>query len=220
MKNNQRQTTSSNTQRLLPTNVAANWLEARKILRDDGYSLPSNLLLERYLVCTKQYEQLSSYYCQAVWTKEIFICLPTADRFKKGKDVIASHKDANGRIWRFPASSMPSEVFERYNGREVALFFDPQNIEVKLDTVSLESAPDNIVVQPFVSDKFIWLKADERTGMPSLRHSSIPSKNRALSLFKGINIFPIARNIHENSRDRRQIDAFLPTETLYVLRVG
>ncbi|MDE1861089.1 MAG: hypothetical protein KGH72_05250 [Candidatus Micrarchaeota archaeon] len=178
------------------------YLGARELVRDRG-GLPSNVLLDDMLVNPWSFSPLPSGYFPA--RAREFLVYPARDgAFKrglsrKGRDLVDARRDAEGREWVFPGSSIPKEALGR---RNVGLFVDPQEIEVVQDRVVVIANPDSvIVIEHFIQspaksglrDGVTRVPADELSGPMSYQDELSPDPRGVLYRSTGAGVRPIVR---------------------------
>ena len=145
---------------IVPTGLRLDYIGAFNAVREKG-GLPSNILHDEVLVKSDDWKQLKSYY--PAWAREVLVYPKPYGKFRKGKDVADAHEDGSGRLWIFPASSMPEEAVGR---KGIGLFVDPQYVRVEGKRVIIEADPKSIVVLSKFMQKDGWGEVDERTGIP------------------------------------------------------
>ena len=150
-----------------PVEICAGYLRARKLTRG---RLPSNVLHDDYLVRNalrgdREYEYWRDIeWLYPAWAREILVYPEKDGQFKKGRDVVDSHKDKEGRKWIFPGSYVPQEATGR---KKVGLFVDPEEITEENDKVVVHAKPKSIVVlNGFLQENGAYGKADEATRIP------------------------------------------------------
>jgi hypothetical protein len=193
----------SQTQRqiIVPTTTKAGWLDAIELVRNRG-GLPSNALHDRYLVETNDYQQIRGLY--PAWTNGVLVYPERNGVFGKG-DIEDASKDNAGRKWVVPASCVPEQVI---GVTGVALYIDPENVEVTDKRVAIIAKPESIrILAPFMQ-KNGWGKMDEVTRVPlALPEDSNDKNNRYLWRIDGIGVRPLVRGWYGGWNGRRVVNA-------------
>ena len=184
-------------EKIVPLDVKAGYLKARKLVAEKGMKLPGHLLLDDYLKSDDR-ERLKGLY--PAWAREILVFrnrsrrtpLTKRDVFKKGKDIV----DSRTR-WTLPASYVPEEAIGEAG---ICLFIDPADVRREGGKIIVH--PEKItIVRPFIETRFKG-RMDEKTGIPmeisrKERREFDPRKMRTLLMspeHPGFAVSPIARN--------------------------
>ena len=193
---------------IMPIGQDKTWLEARKAVKEQG-GLPSNLLHDRYLVETEDWKTMPSGYYGA-WAREVVVYPAKNGIFTKGKDVIDG-------TWIFPASQIPEEVFLRQaEGKKMALFVDPLDVEEKNGKVTILTRPESVIVLGNFLQADGWGIVNERTRMPlEADLSNVPAdQQRYLWRRSEESIRPVARGYYGRDYDDGGTSTSIGTGTL------
>lgn len=163
----------------------------------------------------KRWLELGAHlYNAGAWARELLIYPKINGEFKKGQDVIDEFRDNKYREWIFPASNIPELAIGR---KEVGLFVNPQNIEIKDKRVIILAESESVIIlTPFIqkyggATAFAG-KVDEETRIPlntnkeeweNLKDDQI----RYLYRNKGAGVRPIERSASGYPFGGRLIDA-------------
>ena len=142
--------------------IIADWLKARDLVKDKG-GLPSNVLHDDVFIYSDAWKSLCEQNYYSAWAREVLIYPKQDVRFKKGEDVVDMDNDGVGRKWIFPASQIPEETIGKEN---VALFVDPQEVEVDNKRVVILANPKSITIIYTFPQKSGWGVADPKTRIP------------------------------------------------------
>ena len=137
----------------------ADWLKARDLVKDKG-GLPSNVLHDDVLIYPNTLKSFKEQGYYPAWAKEVLIYPECDVKFKKGKDLSIYCASRN---WIFPASQIPEETIGKEN---VALFVDPQEVEVDNKRVVILANPKSITIIYTFPQKSGWGVADPKTRIP------------------------------------------------------
>ena len=153
-------------ERIIPTGQKMPWLQAVEAAGEKG--LPSNVLHDETLVRSDVWKQLPEYY--PAWAREVLVYPEKGGKFMRGEDVVDGYTDDKGRQWVFPASQIPEAAIGK-NG--IALFVNPQRVEVEGSKVTIIADPQSITVLDGFMQKSGWGKVDEKTRVPVSSHESL-----------------------------------------------
>lgn len=169
--------------KMAPLGARAPYLDLRKLAKERGGRLPSNVLLDEYLFSNNR-NSLASVSWPA-WAREILAHPRKGGKFPEGRDIV----DSDTR-WALPASYVPKEAF----GREgVGLFIDPEEITEERGRMIVH--PGKIsVLSPFIQECGNEGKMDEETGIPLMAEAASRGERRLLWRIDDIVIRPILRN--------------------------
>ena len=142
--------------------IIADWLKARDLVKDKG-GLPSNVLHDDVFIYSDAWKSLCEQNYYPSWAREVLIYLEQDVKFKKGEDVVDMDNDGVGRKWIFPASQIPEETIGKEN---VALFVDPQEVEVDNKRVVILANPKSITIIYTFPQTSGWGVADPKTRIP------------------------------------------------------
>ena len=168
------------------------WLDARELVESKG-GLQSNRLHDRYLVETEEWKDIRSLY--PAWAREVLVYPEKDGQFRKGTDVVDASRDGIGRKWILPASCIPEQAI---GVKGVALFVDPDCVEINSRKVAILSRPKSIVVlAPFIQAN-AWGKMDERTRVPlAVLQDPDGQNNRYLWRVSGAGVRPLVRGWYD-----------------------
>jgi signal transduction histidine kinase/CheY-like chemotaxis protein len=199
---------STTTEVIVPFGRDAEWLEARELVKNDG-GLPSHRLHDDTLVNSDNWEILKQqgYYSPyGTWAKEVIVYPEPNGKFIKGRDVKDAFIDDRRRQWIFPSSAIPEIAI----GKEaVALFVNPQDVEVGSKKVVISSPPESITVLTRFMQKDGWGKVDEETRIPLKANLAlVPSgEQRYLWRINGRGVRPLARGVNDFGISGRDVFA-------------
>ncbi len=172
---------------IIPTWQNMPWLQAVEAAGERG--LPSNVLHDETLVRYDAWKQLSGYY--PAWAREVLVYPEKGGEFRRGEDVVDDYTDKKGRQWVFPSSQIPEAAIGK---KGVALFVNPQRVEVEDNKVTIIADQQSITVLDGFMQKSGWGKADEKTGVPVSSDESLAyEQKRYLHRFDTAGVRPLAR---------------------------
>lgn len=176
---------------IVPIGRDAGWLDARELVREKG-GLPSNVMHDNTLVYSDDWKALRKQGYYAAWTREVLVYPEVNGKFAKGKDVVDAFTDEAERQWIFPASSIPEVAIGK---EKVALFVDPQNVEIDGKRVVILAQPEAITVLTPFMQKNGWGKVDEKSRVPlEADLKGVPAnQHRYLWRIDGQGVRPLAR---------------------------
>ncbi|MDE1860965.1 MAG: hypothetical protein KGH72_04595 [Candidatus Micrarchaeota archaeon] len=179
---------------IVPTGEHADWLAARRLVMESG--LPSNELHDDTLSSPMLMRALLDQGYYPAWAREVLVYPTPHGTFVKGRDLVDSFADDSGRKWVFPAASIPDLAIGMKN---VALFVDPQYVEVDVNRVAIMALPGSIkLLTPFMQEEG-WGVMDEVTRIPlALDVAGVPAnRQRWLWRLDGAGVRPIVRYTHD-----------------------
>lgn len=179
---------------------------ARKFAGNKG-KLPSNVLLDEYLIRTDKYKSIEKAF--PLWVIEFLVHPRSGGKFKKGLDVVDSERDRQGRRWVLPASHIPPYALEK---EDVGLLVKPSIISADKDRVVIH--PDAVFfLYPFIQEPASCVsgvcgKVEKRTGIPL---KTIPRQLEGLPLEEkrwlfrvgGVGVRPLVRTYNESDDSSR-----------------
>lgn len=173
---------------IVPTGQRLGYIDAFNAVRDKG-GLPSNVFHDDELVRSDDWKQLRSYY--PAWAREVLVYPEKNGVFKKGRDAEDAITDNANRKWILPASCIPKEAI---GVKGVALFVDPESVEVYGERVAIISKPESIIIlTPFMQTDG-WGRMDARTRVPlALPRDADELNNRYLWRIDGTGVRPLVR---------------------------
>ncbi len=163
--------------------VKAGYLEARRLAKEKGGRLPSNVLHDEYLVRSDRWKAIARYY--AAWAREILVYPAKGGKFKEGKDIVDS-----GTGWILPASYVPKEAFEKTG---VGLFVDPAEVGEEHGRIIVHPKSGMIVLAPFIQENGNFGKVEKTTRIPLALKCESEASRRWLSRIDGVGVRPLVR---------------------------
>ncbi|MBD3210851.1 hypothetical protein GF318_05710 [Candidatus Micrarchaeota archaeon] len=187
---------------LIHTGRRLGYVGAAGMINSPAVRLPSNVLLDDYLVRSDKWKEASAP-CSC-WAREMLVYVGKGERIRKGRDI---HDDETG--WVLPAGFIP----ESAEGKRM-LLVDPAGLDVKNSRVAV--IPGKVIsLANMVEDFGSMGRMDEKTRLP-LRHKIYDFSGpdlRWLIRGHGTAVRPIARKIGKEGEGRRAINAVTSPET-------
>lgn len=179
---------------LLPLEVKAGYLEARKLAKEGGGKLPSNVLHDKYLMGSDKQRAIAGYG-PPTWAREILVYPEKGGIFAEGKDIVNIFTG-----WVLPASYVPKQAV---GVTGIMLFVDPEDITEENGKRIVHPAGSVIVLSPSIQENEKSGKVDKATGIPLAVEPESDADRRWLwRTTRGIEVSPLVRGdfVGYNSR--------------------